>query len=928
MPCMLRVLRLLLAFLLGLLVGGAALAHTSRIGVLSFQSKPDILAQWAPTAHLLAQLLPQHGFEIVPLSFEELDAAVAGANIDFVLTNPEHYVVLRNQHHLRPMATLNMLMGTQVVDQFGSVIFTLANSSIDQLEDVRGKRVAAVGVNSLGGFLMAADIFRQHGIKLQGNGSVTLSLTGVPHSQVVQKVLAGQADVGIVRTGVLEQMRAQGTLDLTRLRILNRQPDKLFPQILSTDLYPEWPWAALRHTPGDQVKAVTLSLLQIQADSAAARAGRYQGFSTPANYTTVEELMRRLNAYPGLKERPVWQVLWQDHSGKVALLTAALLIGMLLLAVYFWQSTRRLRELTRVNREAQTGLEIAAAAFESQVGLIVTDELTRIQRANAAMTAMLGYPGEQLNGQATAMLRGGSVPEGFVRQIWVAVQKQGRWQGELVCKHLNGHDVPCMVTITTIRNSSTGLSGFVGSFTDISDHKKAEADIRRLAFFDPLTQLPNRRMFLEALQTAMDTALDQGTLAGIMFIDLDFFKNLNDAHGHSVGDQLLLLIAQRLLLLIGPNDMAARLGGDEFVVMLPGLDTREALAMEQTLAVAQAVHQALLSPFELDTTGDFDGLAQALRYNCSGSIGVALFGLVDEPLTEVLKRADVAMYQAKHDGRNLIRQYDPESQRAVNERMTLSNDLNLALRDGQLKLLYQLQVDARDQAVGAECLMRWQHPTRGMVSPVEFIPLAEDSGAIVAMGDWVVRSACETLARWAHLPGLAHLTLSVNVSPRQFSEADFVSRVHHILTDTGAAPQRLRLEVTEGIVMQDTQLVISRMQELCAMGLSFSIDDFGTGYSSLSYMQMLPLAELKIDKAFVSDLTTNLRSEAIVKAIIALGKSMDITIVSEGVETQAQKDRLLMLGCTLLQGYLITRPVECGALELLIANPYTKHQQP
>lgn len=921
MPVMLRPLRFWIALCCLLAAGNVLAAHTVRIGVLSFQSKADTLAQWAPTARLLGQQLSQHSFEIVPLNDEELDSAVAAGGIDFVFTNPEHYVVLRNRHHLRPMATLNQLINGVVVEQFGSVIFTRADSGIRQLDEVRGKRLAAVGLNAFGGYLIGADMFRQHGIELQSDAQATLVFTGLPQSLVVQQVLSGQADVGIVRTGVLEQMQAKGAFGAGQLRALNLQTASHYPQLLSTDLYPEWPWAALRHTPSDLVKAVTLILLQIQDDSEAARAGRYHGFSTPANYTPVEEVMRRLNAYPGLRDRPLWQLLWQDHQDKITLAALLLLLTVMGMTLHFWQSTRRLRELTRVNREAQADLEVAAAAFESQIGLIVTDQLTRIQRANTAMTAMLGYSAEQLHGQTTDMLRGSTLPEGDIHRIWREVQAQGRWQGELICKHCAGHDVPCMVTITTIRNSSAGLSGFVGSFADISQQKQAETHIRQLAYFDPLTQLPNRRMFMEALEAAMAKALDDGTLAGIMFIDLDLFKNLNDTHGHSVGDQLLQLIAQRLMLLVGKNDMAARLGGDEFVVMLPGLDTSESKAMEQTMVMAQTIHQALLSPFELDTTGDFDNLAQALRYTCSGSIGVALFGLMDEPLTEVLKRADVAMYKAKHDGRNLIRQYDPEAQKTINDRMALSNDLNLALRDGQLKLLYQLQVDANNQAVGAECLMRWQHPTRGTVSPVEFIPLAEDSGAIVAMGDWVVRSACQTLARWAAVPTLRHLTLSVNVSPRQFSEADFVDRVGNILRETGAQPQQLRLEVTEGIVLQDTELVIARMQALCAMGLSFSIDDFGTGYSSLSYMQMLPLAELKIDKAFVNDLTTNLRSEAIVKAIIALGKSMDITIVSEGVETQAQKDRLLALGCTLLQGYLIAKPIECAELELLLDRP-------
>ncbi len=617
------------------------------------------------------------------------------------------------------------------------------------------------------------------------------------------------------------------------------------------------------------------------------------------------------------------RTLWQGWSSEIAL---ALLMLMALgtgFAGYGWRACRRLRHLNHLNCEAQTSMALAAAAFNSEVGMVVTDEHSHIRRANAAMTTLLGYTQEDLLGQPTILLRSNEIARGTLRLIWQEVLTNGRWQGELVCRHRDGHDVPCMVTVASVRNAEIGLRGYVGSFADISKQRKAQEEIRQLAYYDPLTLLPNRRMFLEALRETMRTAQNNGTLAGVMFIDLDHFKNLNDAHGHSVGDQLLKLMGQRLQSLIGPGDLAARLGGDEFVVMLPNLDTGEDQAMAQTMSMAEHVHQALLVPFELDTPSRFGIHAQALRYTCSGSIGVALFGLIDEPLTEVLKRADVAMYKSKQDGRNLIRQYDPVAQKALNERMALSNDLNLSLRDGQLKLLYQLQVDADDQAVGAECLMRWQHPRRGVVSPMEFIPLAEESGAIVAMGDWVVRSACATLARWADNPALSHLTLSVNVSPRQFTEADFVARVSGILAETGVRPQLLRLEVTEGIVMQDTQEVITKMRELCALGLSFSIDDFGTGYSSLSYIQMLPLAELKIDRAFVNDLTTSHRSEAIVKAIIALGQSMDIIVVSEGVETQAQKDQLLKMGCSLLQGYLITRPIERAALEALIVENYS-----
>jgi diguanylate cyclase (GGDEF)-like protein/PAS domain S-box-containing protein len=597
------------------------------------------------------------------------------------------------------------------------------------------------------------------------------------------------------------------------------------------------------------------------------------------------------------------------------------------LLAYLWRSNRLLRELTDLNREAQTALELTAAVFNSQVGLILTDEHACIQRANPAMTEMLGYTESWLQHQPTSVLRGKGMVHGTMQGVWQAVQTAGRWQGELLCRHKDGRDVPCMVSVSKVQNGIIGLTGYVGSFIDVSGQQQAQDEIWQLAYFDPLTQLPNRRMFMEALRNAMREVLRNGKLAGLIFVDLDHFKNLNDAHGHTVGDQLLCRTARRLEGLIEAEDMTARLGGDEFVVMVPNLDTNEDLALAQALVKAELIHQALRQPFELETQNSIGLHALTLRYNCSGSIGVTLFGLVDEPLTEVLKRADVAMYKSKQDGRNLIRCYDPAAQRALAERMSLSNDLNMALRDGQLKLLYQLQVDAQNQAVGAECLMRWHHPVRGVVSPLEFIPLAEESGAIVAMGDWVVQNACSLLARWSHDAQLSKLTLSVNVSPRQFIETDFVKRISQILKSSGANPRQLCLEVTEGIVMQDTQEVIAKMRELCALGLSFSIDDFGTGYSSLSYIQSLPLAELKIDKAFVNDIATGDHAEAIVKAIVSLGQSMGITIVAEGVETLAQKDRLLNLGCTLLQGYLISRPIECDAIEILVLAHHSTAMQ-
>jgi diguanylate cyclase (GGDEF)-like protein/PAS domain S-box-containing protein len=848
---------LLLCLYCWLWVNSALATEPIRIGVLAFQDKAATLAQWQSTAVSLAQAVSNTKFQIVPLTYEELDDEVTNQRLAFVLTNPEHYVVLRNQHKLRPMATLSRRIGEQVVAEFGSVIFSRADRGIRTLSDVAGKRVAAVGKNSLGGYLAGADTLVGNHVNLNDPKAVTLSFLGVPHSRVVQAVVAGQADVGIVRTGVLEQMAGSGQLDLGQLRVLNQQPATRFPQLLSTDLYPEWPWAAMPGTSDALTKAVSVALLQIPADSDAAKAGGFQGFTVPANYTGVEELMRRRHAYPSMPEEAVWESVWEHYEGSIKLGLALAAIAVLLALLKVWRSNQHLLELTQLSRATQSDLELTAAAFNSQVGLIVTDEVTRIQRANTAMAWVLGYSQEDLQGQPTSMLRGSAIEDGALRGVWQEIQTSGRWQGELWCRHKLGHNVPCMVSISVVRNKAIGLSGYVGSFTDITLQKKAQNDIRQLAYFDHLTQLPNRRKFMDTLALTMRDCLDRGRLASLMFIDLDHFKDLNDAHGHTVGDELLRRLALRLSFLLGPNDMVARLGGDEFVVMMADLEPNETHAMAQTMVLAQRIHHTMLDPFDFETPDDMDPQLQHLRYSCSGSIGVALFGLTEEPLTEVLKRADVAMYKSKQDGRNLIRQYDPLAQRQLSERMALSNDLNVALRDGQLFLLYQPQVDARNLAVGAECLMRWQHPSR-----------------IVAMGYWVVQTACETLQRWAGMPVLCDMTLSINVSPRQFNDPGFVARVSRILLQTGARAEKLRLEITEGVMMQEPLKVVNQMHELCALGLSFSVDDFGTGYSSLSYIQKLPLAELKIDKAFVNDMTGNLRSEAIVKAIIALGQSM------------------------------------------------------
>ena len=589
------------------------------------------------------------------------------------------------------------------------------------------------------------------------------------------------------------------------------------------------------------------------------------------------------------------------------------------LVAHLWQSNRRLKQITRLYREAQQSLQVTAAAFNSQVGLVVAAPDTRIIRANKAVCDMLGFAESELLGLTTAALRGQGLPRGSVTALWNTLRAHGQWSGELVCRHRAGHDVPCMVTFTALREGSHGVSGYVGSFVDVTERIRTEAEIRHLAFDDVLTELPNRRLFLECLQTDLKHTPAQGTLGAVMFIDLDHFKTLNDAHGHSVGDQLLQHIAKRLQKVVRPGDLVARLGGDEFVVMLTGLQGSEEEATAQAQAMAELVRRAILEPYQLEMTLSSEA-SQHLSYQCSSSIGLVLYGNGQESLAEVLKRADVAMYQAKQGGRNAIRLYDPQAQLLLNHKAAMTADLSTALNNREFTLHYQLQSTTTGVPIGAECLLRWRHPLRGNVSPAEFIELAEESGAIVAMGNWVLQTACRTLASWAHTPGFEHLTVSVNVSPRQFREADFVAHITAILAQTGAPASRLLLEITEGIVFGQADEIIEKMEQLCAMGLGFSIDDFGTGYSSLSYLQRLPLREVKIDKAFVRDVTENPNSAAIVRTIIALGASLQLKVVSEGVETTAQQALLAALGCDVIQGYLLGKPVELDVFQQSIRS--------
>jgi diguanylate cyclase (GGDEF)-like protein/PAS domain S-box-containing protein len=475
---------------------------------------------------------------------------------------------------------------------------------------------------------------------------------------------------------------------------------------------------------------------------------------------------------------------------------------------------------------------------------------------------------------------------------------------ELASRRKDGTDIFVLATTFPIPSGEASWI-YVCMDIDITERKRAEERVEELAFSDPLTRLPNRALLLDRLKQTMSACSRGGNYGALLFIDLDNFKTLNDTLGHDLGDSLLKDVAKRLLLCVREGDTVARLGGDEFMVVLASLSRNQIEAANEVEGVAAKILNTLGQPYSL---GD-------ISYRSTASIGITLLNGEESSSEELMKQADLAMYQSKEAGRNTWHFFDPLMEFRVKERAALEEDLRRGIEQQQLLLHFQAQVLETGCVTGAEVLVRWQHPLRGVVSPAEFIPLAENTGLILPLGLWVLQSACKQLALWASQAERAHLTISVNVSAHQFRDAGFVDEVRTVLKSTGANPQRLKLELTESLLVADVDEVIEKMLALKAEGVSFSLDDFGTGYSSLSYLKRLPIDQLKIDQSFVRDLLTDPNDAAIAKTIVALANSLGLGVIAEGVETQSQRDFLASLGCNAYQGYYFCHPLPINFFE-------------
>jgi len=541
--------------------------------------------------------------------------------------------------------------------------------------------------------------------------------------------------------------------------------------------------------------------------------------------------------------------------------------------------------------------------------ILITDASAHIIRTNQAFRDLTGYTTEELQGKNARVLASGRNGQAFYKLMWDDLLNKGAWTGEMLDKRKNGEVFKSFLSISAIKNDYGDIVEYIAIYKDLSDHGIQNEQSQRMAYFDPLTNLPNRRLLLDRLQMSIASVMRSKHHGALLFLDIDGFKSVNDNHGHDYGDQLLIQVAARIRSCVREVDTVARLGGDEFVVLIEQLHEREDRAWKKVGAVAEKIRASLASPF----------LLKSKEFKSSSSIGVTLFGGNGCTIETILRHADLAMYHAKQSGRNAVRFFDPHMQKTVEARALLESELSQAIPDRQLRLHFQVQVDSAMRPIGAEALVRWVHPSGEIIPPMTFIPIAEESSLILTVGQWVLEAACEQLARWSHDPAMRDLVLAINISAQQFKSPNLVQGVESAIAAHHIDPSRLRLEFSETVVLNDDDL-FTKLNQLKALGVKLALEDFGTGYSSLTYLRQLPIDQIKIDGNFVHEITSPNQDTVMVEIILDMGKRFGLEMVAEGVESSAQRDFLQAHGCHTYQGYLFGKPVPIEEFEGLLKH--------
>jgi len=1013
----------------------AQAAGPVKIAVRAYRPKPQALAQWQPLAQVLKAAVPEYDFEVSVYSPQELEKAVSERQVDFVLTSPGQYVLLARRAGLKaPLATLLVDQNGQDVASYGGVMFTRSDAPpAGPLTDLKGKTIAAVDDDSLGGYQMQLLELLQAGVNLRADSN--LLLTGQPQDRVIDAVLKHKADVGFVRTGVLESLQREGKLQPGQVRVIHAQNFDAFPLPSSTSLYPEWPLSYLGHVDERLARRVTAALFSLDASSPEARAMGIRGFSVPADYAPVADALRALRL-PPFDLMPAFTLsdVASRYRTPLILSTAALML-VTLLGVRLGLAQRRLRAEVRmrqaservteqsrellmtvidnvpigvfwkgldlrfmgcnalfakdcgrsharvlvgkddfdvaeseraqryrsedvavlnsgqaklfyedrfVNRHGklrwnriskvplrdpdgavfgvlgiyediseqkrlEAQLMLDASVFEhAREGIVITDPRGDIIKVNAAFTNITGYERDEVLGKNPRLLSSGRHPQAFYQSMYADLDRQGYWHGEIWNRRKNGEDYPEMLTITAVRDPLGQVQHHVAMFFDISDIKAQQKQLENMAHFDALTHLPNRVLLADRLQQVMSQVQRRDSLLAVVYLDLDGFKLVNDNYGHDAGDFLLVAVADNMKHVLREGDTLARLGGDEFVAVLTDLSDAEDCA--QTM---QRLLNAVARPVPYADT----------QLQVSASLGVTFYPQAQAvDADQLLRQADQAMYQAKLTGKNRYHAFDAVHDHSVRGMHESLEEIARAIDRNEFVLFYQPKVNMRSgRVLGAEALIRWQHPTRGLLPPGQFLPVIEDHPLVVRLGEWVMRTALVQMQYWQS-QGL-NLQISVNLAARQLQQDDFVNRLGQMLASVPMVdPALFQMEVLETSALQDLTRTALVIRSCAQLGVGFALDDFGTGYSSLSYLKHLPVRTIKIDQSFVRNMLDDADDLAILQGVISLARAFGREVVAEGVETVAHGTRLLQLGCDLAQGYGIAHPMPAVALPTWLAS--------
>ncbi|MDR9499827.1 MAG: EAL domain-containing protein [Hydrogenovibrio sp.] len=872
------------------------------IGILAYRDKASTQDRWQPLADYLNEQLPQYQFDFKVYFLKELELAVRTNDVNFVLTNPSHYVLMAYRYGLTsPLASMLNLEGAFATDRFGGVVFTRnQRDDITSYRDVAGKKVVTPAKTSLGAFQMQAYELLQQGIRLPDD--VQMIETGQPHHKAVEAVLSAEADVGFVRTGVLEELVRRGQIDMNQIKLINAQRHPDFPFVTSTSLYPEWPFTALPSVEKSVMRQVATALLMLSQKSDLAHSMGIAGFTLSGDYRSIDLLMRELRLEPfdefelSVKDLIDW---WLTE------IAVALFLFLLAITWFIIVLLKRQRQLGREKRRLIEALEqirlLNQATEQSPQSILITNTQAKITYMNPAFEDITGYKMAEAKGKNPRILQSGHTPPEVYEAMWHRLNKGKVWRGELLNKRKDGVVYPSQTIMSPVKDERGQTTHFLAIQRDISEKKQREKRIEELLYLDELTGIANRNKLLMLMDQVVHDVGGVTVKGCLVLINLSRFKFINEIHGTDIGDEVLKIISQRLQQTFGDYDVVARLGADQFAVFCKNTASFSQVD-EWLMMMGQRALTSMAEP--LTVKGEV--------FQIEANVGVAAVTLgVNEKATgdainQAFNQAGMAIKEARQNGEHGLKVFNAEMLAHHVERHRLQLALADGIKKNQLRLFVQPQFSQDQKLVGLECLVRWQHPKKGLMLPGRFIPLAEESDLIVTLGDWTLAQACLILSEVQKIQ--PDLRVAVNVSPRHFRQNNFVERCQYHLDAANACADGLMIEITESLFLDQVDEVVNKMNQLKALGIRFSIDDFGTGYSSMSYLQQLPVDELKIDRAFILAMDRYGVQRSLVSSIYVMARQLQLKVVAEGIETHDQYAQLSEFEHMEMQGFLFAKP--------------------